>query len=144
MTKRFSYQTTGYQAMYGLHQYVQNCGLDHGLLELIRLRISQINGCAYCINMHAPLAQQNGVSMVKVHLVAAWKEANVFTERELAALAWAEAVTVLKDAEVPEAVYRLAQAQFSENELSDLTLAIAEMNAWNRLMIASRTPPEIE
>jgi len=76
-------------------------------------------------------------------LVVAWKEANVFTERELAALAWAEAVTALRDAEVPESVYQLAKAQFSEHELSDLTLAVAEMNAWNRLMIASRTPPEI-
>ncbi len=144
MSKRFNYQTTGYKAMYGLHQYVQGCGLDHGLLELLRLRISQINGCAYCINMHVPLAQQNGISDLKIHLVAAWKEANVFSERELAALAWAEAVTTLKDAEVSEAVYRQAQAQFSEHELSDLTLAVAEINAWNRLMVASRTPPEFK
>lgn len=144
MNKRFDYEQHGYKAMFGLHQYVQGCGLDHGLLELVRLRISQINGCAFCINMHVPLARHSGISEQKIHLVAAWKEANVFSEQEQAALAWGEAVTLLRDAEVPDTVYQSARAQFNGEELSNLTLAIAEINSWNRLMIASSTPPDIK
>ncbi|MCB5186475.1 carboxymuconolactone decarboxylase family protein [Methylobacillus caricis] len=144
MTKRFDYDQDGYKAMFGVHQYVQGCGLDHGLLELIRLRVSQINGCAFCINMHVPLAQKGGITDNKIHLVAAWKEAGVFSERERAALAWAEAVTLLRDAEVPDPVYTLVQDQFSKKELADLTLAVVEINAWNRLMVASRIPPELK
>ncbi|MDF0604962.1 carboxymuconolactone decarboxylase family protein [Neisseriaceae bacterium TC5R-5] len=144
MSKRFDITPAAYQAMYTVHNYVQECGLDLGLLELLRLRISQINGCAFCIAMHIPLALKHGVSADKVNLVAAWKEAGVYSEREMAALAWAEAITVIQHQEVADDVYLRAKQVFSDKELSDLAYAIAEINAWNRLMLASRTAPKLE
>jgi len=131
----------GYKAMLGVHSYVQGCGLDLGLLELVRLRASQINGCAFCVAMHIPLARQHGLSEHQVNLVATWKEAPVFSPRERAALAWTEAVTVLVGQEVPESVYAQVQAQFAPEEVANLTLCVGEINTWNRLMVASRTPP---
>jgi len=131
----------GYQAMLGVHTYVQGCGLDLGLLELVRLRISQINGCAFCVAMHIPLARKYGLSEDQINLTATWKESPVFSPRERAALAWAEAVTVLTSQEVPDAVYAPLTAQFSVEEIAKLTLCIGEINTWNRLMVASRTPP---
>ncbi|KHN58480.1 carboxymuconolactone decarboxylase family protein [Dickeya fangzhongdai] len=144
MSHRFTIDPNGYKAMYGVHQYVQGCGLDIGLLELLRLRISQINGCAYCIAMHIPMALESGVSGDKVNLVAAWHEAGIFSPRECAALAWAEAVTLLPQRTVPDEVYAQARAEFSEQELANLTMAAVEINSWNRLMIASQTPPELK
>lgn len=131
----------GYKAMFGVHTTVQGCGLDLGLLELVRLRISQINGCAFCVAMHIPLARKYGLSENQINLVATWKESPVFNARERAALAWAEAVTVLTSQEVPDAVYAPLKAAFSEVEIAQLTLCIGEINTWNRLMVASRTPP---
>lgn len=131
----------GYKAMYGVHTFVQGCGLDLGLLELVRLRISQINGCTFCVAMHIPLARQYGVSEHQINLVAAWKEAPVFNARERAALAWAEAVTALAGQDVPDAAYDQMKAEFDDREIALLTLCISEINTWNRLMIASRTPP---
>ncbi|GBG03062.1 alkyl hydroperoxide reductase AhpD [Azospira sp. I13] len=131
----------GYKAMYGVHTYVQGCGLDLGLLELVRLRISQINGCAFCVAMHVPLARKYGLSEHQINLTATWKESPVFSPRERAALAWAEAVTVIVAQEVPDAVYAEVQAHFSPEEIAKLTLCIGEINTWNRLMVASRTPP---
>jgi len=133
----------GYKAMFGLHTFVQSCGLDLGLLELVRLRISQINGCAFCVAMHVPLARKHGLSDDQINLVATWKEAPIFSPRERAALVWAEAVTVLTSQEVPDAAYAQVQAQFSNEEIAKLTLCISEINAWNRLMVASRTPPAL-
>jgi len=133
----------GYKAMFGVHTFVQGCGLDLGLLELVRLRISQINGCAFCVAMHVPLARKHGLSDDQINLVATWKEAPVFSARERAALVWAEAVTVLTSQEVPDAAYAQVQAQFSNEEIAKLTLCISEINAWNRLMVASRTPPAL-
>lgn len=133
----------GYKAMLGVHSYVQGCGLEHGLLELVRLRISQINGCAFCLAMHIPMGQKAGLSADQLNLVATWKEAPVFSARERAALAWAEAVTALAGQEVPDAAYAAMQAEFSAVEIANLTLCIGEINTWNRLMIASRTPPTL-
>ncbi|HEY3432611.1 MAG TPA: carboxymuconolactone decarboxylase family protein [Rhodocyclaceae bacterium] len=133
----------GYKAMFGVHTFVQGCGLDLGLLELVRLRISQINGCAFCVAMHVPLARKYGLSDDQINLVATWKEAPIFSLRERAALVWAEAVTVLTSQEVPDAAYAQVQAQFSNEEIAKLTLCISEINAWNRLMVASRTPPAL-
>ena len=133
----------GYKAMFGVHTFVQSCGLDLGLLELVRLRISQINGCAFCVAMHVPLARKHGLSDDQINLVATWKEAPIFSPRERAALVWAEAVTVLTSQEVPDAAYAQVQAQFSNEEIAKLTLCISEINAWNRLMVASRTPPAL-
>ncbi|HEX6735246.1 MAG TPA: carboxymuconolactone decarboxylase family protein [Azonexus sp.] len=134
----------GYQAMYGVHTYVQKSGLDHGLLEIVRLRVSQINGCAFCLAMHVPLARKHGVSDAKINLVAAWREAPQFDARERAALAWAEALTVLAPGGAPDAVYAELQAVFSAKEIADLSFMVAEINAWNRLMVASRTPPQAD
>ena len=131
----------GYKAMFGVHTYVQGCGLELGLLELVRLRVSQINGCAFCVAMHVPLGRKYGLSENQLQLVATWKEAPIYSARERAALAWAEAVTSLRDQEVPDAVYAQVEASFTAQEIANLTLSIAEINSWNRLMVASRTPP---
>ncbi|WP_234082867.1 carboxymuconolactone decarboxylase family protein [Azonexus sp. R2A61] len=131
----------GYKAMFGVHTYVQGCGLELGLLELVRLRVSQINGCAFCVAMHVPLGRKYGLSENQLQLVATWKEAPIYSARERAALAWAEAITSLRDQEVPDAVYAQVEANFTAQEIANLTLGIAEINSWNRLMVASRTPP---
>lgn len=133
----------GYKAMYGVHTYVQKTGLDLGLLEILRLRISQINGCAFCLAMHVPLAREHGVSDDKLNLVVAWREAPIFSARERAALAWAEALTVIAPGGASDATYAELQAHFGAKEIADLTFMVAEINAWNRLMVASRTPPQL-
>jgi AhpD family alkylhydroperoxidase len=103
----------GYKAMLGVHGYVQNSGLNLGLLELIKVRVSQINRCAFCLAMHVPLARQNGISQDQLDLLVAWREAPVFNDRERAALAWAESVTYLIDGDVPDHIYEQACGQFS-------------------------------
>ncbi|WP_306601835.1 carboxymuconolactone decarboxylase family protein [Geothrix sp. 21YS21S-2] len=133
----------GYAAMLGVHSYVQKSGLDLGLLELVKVRASQINGCAFCLGMHVPLARKHGVSDDQLNLLVAWREAPVFSARERAALAWTESLTLLTGGDVPDAVYAEACAHFSTREIADLAFAVAEINAWNRLMICSRTPPQL-
>jgi len=131
----------GYKALLGVHGYVQKSGLDLGLLELVKVRASQINGCAFCLAMHVPLARQHGVSEDQLNLLVAWREAPVFSARERAALAWAESMTNLKDGDVPDSIYEPLSQQFSIKEIADLSFAVAEINAWNRLMVCSRTSP---
>lgn len=146
MHQRFDLTTVasaGYQAMLGVHAYVQHSGLPLGLLEIVKIRVSQINGCAFCLAMHIPLARQHGVSDDQLNLLVAWREAPVFSASEQAALAWAESMTLLVGGEVPDAVYAQVSARFSSKEIADLSFAVAEINAWNRLMICSRTPPQI-
>ena len=133
----------GYKAMLGVHGYVQNSGLNLDLLELIKVRVSQINRCAFCLAMHVPLARQNGISQDQLDLLVAWREAPVFNDRERAALPWAESVTYLIDGDVPDHIYQQACDQFSTREIADLSFAVAEINAWNRLMVCSRTPPQL-
>ena len=133
----------GYEAMLGVHSYVQNSGLSLGLLELVKMRVSQINGCAFCIAMHVPLARKHGVSEDQLHLLAAWSEAPIYSPKERAALAWAEALTRLTGGDVSNEVYGEMRQHFSEKEVADLSFAVAEINAWNRLMICTRTPPQI-
>ena len=133
----------GYKAMLGVHSYVQNSGLSLGLLELVKMRVSQINGCAFCIAMHVPLARKHGVSEAQLHLLAAWREAPIYSPKERAALAWSEALTRLTGGDVSDAVYTEIRQHFSEKEVADLSFAIAEINAWNRLMICTRTPPQL-
>jgi AhpD family alkylhydroperoxidase len=129
------------KAMMGLHMFVRKCGLDHGLLELVKLRASQINGCAHCIDMHTKEMRAAGESEQRLYLLSAWREAPFYSERERAALAWTEAVTLLSGSQVPDDVYTEAQAQFSETELVNLTMAIVAINGANRLNIAFRTVP---
>jgi AhpD family alkylhydroperoxidase len=129
-------------ALLALGKAVDDSGLDKPLTELIKLRASQINGCAYCLQYHLNVARKLGVSSVKLDLVAAWRDAGVFTPRELAALAWTEALTLMAEWSVSDAVYAELQEQFSASEIVFLTTAIANINAWNRIAGALRfTPP---
>lgn len=144
--QRFDITTSspdGYKAMLGLAAFVKRCGLEPGLLELVKLRISQINGCAFCIAMHVPEARHAGVTDERIHLLNAWRETPLFSARERAALAWAEAVGRLEGGEVPEAAFEEARAHFSLEEIANLSFAAVEISGWNRLMIASRTPPQV-
>jgi len=114
-------------------------GLEHSLLELVKTRVSQINGCAYCLDMHTKDARAAGETEQRLYLLSAWRETRFFSPRERAALAWAEAVTQLGGHGVPDAVYDEARAQFDEKALVDLTLAIVAINGWNPLAIPFRS-----
>ena len=127
------------QAMYGLERYVRQCGLETSLLELVKLRASQINGCAYCVDMHTKDARAHGETEQRLYAVVVWKETPFFTERERAALAWTEAVTLVSRDQTPDDVYQLARQQFTEKEVVDLTMAVVAINGWNRLAIGFRT-----
>jgi AhpD family alkylhydroperoxidase len=131
----------GAKAMGELHAFVKRCGLDHTLLELVKLRASQINGCAHCIDMHTKELRAGGESEQRLYLLDAWKESPFYSDRERAALAWTEALTLVREGHVPDEVYEQARAQFSEQELANLTLAIVAINGANRLNIAFRTVP---
>ncbi|MCC6428203.1 MAG: carboxymuconolactone decarboxylase family protein [Phycisphaerales bacterium] len=141
MKTRIDYHTAspeGRQAMLGLENYVRQCGLEHSLLELVKMRASQINGCAYCLDMHAKDARAAGESEQRLYGLSAWREAPFYTDRERAALAWAEGVTLVHQDHVPDALYGRAREHFSEKELVDLTLAVVAINGWNRLAVAFR------
>jgi AhpD family alkylhydroperoxidase len=131
----------GEKAMMGLHMFVRNCGLDHSLMELVKLRASQLNGCAHCIDMHTKELRADGESEQKLYLLSAWRESPFYSERERAALAWTEAVTLVADSQVPDDVYEEVRKQFSEEELVNLTMALVAINGANRLNIAFRTVP---
>jgi AhpD family alkylhydroperoxidase len=144
MNARFSYPKAApgaYEAMSALEDYLHSCGLEEPLLHLIKLRASQINGCAYCLDMHWKDLIAIGEDPQRLYSLDAWRECPYYTERERAALAWTEAVTRITEGHVPDTVYDVARRQFSEKELCDLTLAVATINAWNRLSIAARTVP---
>jgi AhpD family alkylhydroperoxidase len=130
-----------YHAMLGLEQYLHQSGLAESLLHLIKLRASQINGCAYCLDMHWKDLKAIGESDQRLYELDAWEETPFYSDRERAALAWTEAVTHVANSHVPDAVYEKVRAVFSEKEIADLTLAAAAINAWNRLAISSRTTP---
>jgi AhpD family alkylhydroperoxidase len=127
-------------ALLRLSEFVSQCGLEESLVDLICLRASQINGCAFCIDMHWKDLRALGQSEETLYMLDAWRESPGYTERERAALAWTEAVTLVADGHVPDEVYEQARKQFSETELVNLTLAIATINSWNRMNIAFRTP----
>jgi AhpD family alkylhydroperoxidase len=124
-----------------LEKYLSGCGLEPGLIHLVKLRASQINGCAFCIDMHTRDARAAGEAERRLYLLDAWREAPLYTPRERAALAWTEAVTRVANGHVPDAVFEEARAQFSDKELADLTPAVAAINAWNRLAISFRATP---
>ncbi|HWT02835.1 MAG TPA: carboxymuconolactone decarboxylase family protein [Pyrinomonadaceae bacterium] len=127
------------RAMLGLEAYLAKCGLETSLRELVYFRVSQINGCAYCLDMHSKDLRAGGETEQRLYLLDAWRESPFYTERERAALAWAEAVTLVTEGHVPDEDYERARAQFSEEELVNLTLAVVGINGWNRLNIAFRT-----
>jgi AhpD family alkylhydroperoxidase len=129
-----------YGAMLNLGATVRRSGLEHSLIELIKTRVSQINGCGYCIDMHTKDARAAGETEQRLYMLSAWRETSIYTERERAALAWAEAVTRLEGQHVPDAVFQAAARHFSEAELVALTLCIVEINGWNRFAIAFQFP----
>ncbi|HEU4699575.1 MAG TPA: carboxymuconolactone decarboxylase family protein [Gemmatimonadales bacterium] len=130
-----------YQAMLGLERYLHSASIEAPLYHLIKLRASQINGCAYCIDMHWKDLRALGESEQRLYALSVWRECPWYSDRERAALAWTEAVTLVAEGQVPDAVYEAVRPHFSDTELADLTLAIATINAWNRLAIAARTDP---
>jgi AhpD family alkylhydroperoxidase len=124
--------------MRGLESYVRASGLQPALLDLVRVRASQINGCAYCLDMHTQDARAAGETEQRLHVLSAWHEAPFYSQRERAALAWTEAVTLVGETHVPDDVYELARADFSDEELVNLTMAIVAINGWNRLEVSFR------
>jgi AhpD family alkylhydroperoxidase len=130
------------RALYSLGAYLAKCGLEHALLELVKIRASQINGCAYCIDMHTKDARAAGETEQRIYALNAWRETPFFTDRERAALAWTEAVTLIGEG-VTDALFAEAREQFSEKELADLTWAVAAINAWNRVSISFRSVPGV-
>ena len=128
-----------YHAMLGIEHYLHQCGLEESLLHLLKLRVSQLNGCAYCIDMHWKDLRAIGESEQRLYGLDAWEESPYYTDRERAALAWAESVTNIQDGHVPDSVYDHVKNLFSEKELADLTLAVTAINSWNRFNVAFRT-----
>ncbi len=145
MSQRLDYAKVapaGYEAFSNVHNYVAHSGLRKALLDLVYLRVSQINGCAFCIDMHSRDLLKDGFTVDKLVMVPVWREAGaLFTSRERAALAWSETVTRVAETAVPDEDYKAAQSEFSEKELVDLTFAIALMNALNRVGISFRATP---
>src|SRR5690242_3457729 len=131
----------GIRALSGLETYIRSSGLEPELLDLIKTRASQLNGCAYCIDMHTKDARAGGETEQRLYGLSAWRESPFYTERERAALAWTEAVTLVGEGHVPDYVYQEALRSFSEAELVNLTLAVVAINGWNRFAIAFRAEP---
>lgn len=144
MEARFNYAKAApgaFKAMLGLVQYLHECGLEKSLLTLIDLRASQINGCAYCLDMHWKDLRADGETEQRLYSLDAWRECPFYTDRERAALEWTEALTLITQGRVPDEVYEQVRQHFNEKELSDLTLAVVTINGWNRLNISARTVP---
>ena len=129
------------EAMLSLKKYISTSGLEESLLNLVDIRTSQINGCAWCLDMHAKDARAIGETEQRIYMLPAWRESPLYSDRERAALEWTEAVTLVAQSQVPDKVYEEARKHFSEKELVDLTLAIVAINGWNRLNVSFRTVP---
>ena len=143
MEQRIAYEKGGeaLKAMYGLELYLAKSSIERKLLHLIKFRVSQINGCAYCLDMHSKDLRHEGETEQRLYTLDAWRETPFFTDRERAALAWAEAVTLITEGHVPDELYEETRKHFNEQELIDLTLAVTTINSWNRISIAFRTTP---
>ncbi len=144
MEARFNYVKAApgaFKAMLGLVQYLHECGLEESLLTLMDLRASQINGCAYCLDMHWKDLRAGGETEQRLYSLDAWRESPFYTDRERAALEWTEALTLITNGHVPDEVYEQVRQHFNDKELSDLTLAVVTINGWNRLNISARTVP---
>jgi AhpD family alkylhydroperoxidase len=128
-----------YQILLSAHKFLAQSGLEETLLDLVYLRASQINHCAYCVDMHWKDLREAGESEQRLYMLNAWREWSGYTDRERAALEWTEAVTLITDGFVPDGIYEIARAQFSEAELANLTLAVTAINSWNRFNVAFRT-----
>jgi AhpD family alkylhydroperoxidase len=132
------------KALGALETHVQDTGLEKSLVELVKTRASQINGCAFCINMHTQDARKQGETEQRLYLLNAWRESPVYTDRERAALAWTEAVTLVAQTHVPDDVYNEVRSQFSEEETVNLTMLVATINAWNRISVSFRALPTVK
>ncbi len=146
MTSRMNYAAAapeGFKAMRNLQEYVEGSGLEHTLLELVKMRASQINGCAYCLDMHSKDARAAGETEQRLYMLNAWRETPFYSGRERAALAWTEALTLISGDDVSDELYKEARQHFNEKELTDLTLSIIAINGWNRLAIPFRSTPGI-
>ena len=144
MKERIDYQKASPEALKGmleLEKYLANSGLERPLYELVKLRASQINGCAYCIDMHSKDARKAGESEQRLYALTAWRETLFYNDRERAALAWTEALTLISENKVPDSLYHSVRESFDEKELIALTMAIIAINAWNRLAISLRVVP---
>jgi len=145
MEPRIDYQKAvskdALNALYGLEQSIRKSGLETNLLELVKMRASQLNGCAYCLDMHSKNARAEGETEQRLYGLSAWREAPYYTDRERAALEWTEAITLVSENHVPDEIYDRVRQQFSESELVTLTLAVVAINGWNRLAIAFRVVP---
>jgi AhpD family alkylhydroperoxidase len=130
-----------YEAMAALQAYVNACGLEGPLMELVKIRASQINGCAYCIDMHTKDARAAGESEQRLYMLDAWRESPFYSDRERAALEWTESLTKLVEGHVEDAVYKAVKPHFSDQELANLSLAVCSINSWNRLCVAFRAEP---
>ena len=142
MTTRIAYGKMGNEGVVTLGKleaYIKRCGLERSLLELVKTRASQLNGCAYCIDMHTKDARAAGETEQRLYALSAWREAPFYSERERAALEWTEALTIISRSDVPDELYQRVLGHFDEKELVDLSLAIATINTWNRLAIGFRT-----
>ena len=144
MQERFQYSKAypeAYKAMLALSQAVEKTGLTPQLIDLVNYRVSQLNGCAFCLDMHSKDLRARGETEQRMYMISAWREVpHLYNDRERAALAWAEAVTRLEDGQVPDELYEIARQEFSQAELVQLTLAIVAINGWNRFNVAFRTP----
>lgn len=143
MERRLDYVKTapqGITTLRNLQLYVNGCGLEPSLLELVKARASQINGCAYCLDMHTKDARAAGESEQRLYLLSAWRETSFYSARERAALAWTEAITRVADGPIDDNLYEEVRRHFDERESVDLTLAVIAINSWNRLAIPFRTP----
>src|SRR3989442_7009414 len=146
MKSRFNYAEAApgaYKAMLGLEQYLHECGLEESLIHLIKLRASQLNGCAYCLDMHWKDLRAIGEGEQRLYSLDAWRECPYYTDRERAALEWTQAVTLITSGHVSDAVYEEVRPHFSEKELCDRTLAAAAINGWNGLSISARLVPGV-
>ena len=128
------------RAMFNLERYVRQSGLEHSLLHLMKVRASQINGCAYCIDMHTKDARAEGETEQRLYALSAWHETPFYSERERAALAWTDALTLIGDGGVPDELYEEVREHFTEKEIVDLTMVVITINGWNRLAISFRAP----
>ena len=144
MQERFQYSKAypeAFKAMLAISQAVEKTGLTPQLINLVNYRVSQLNSCAFCLDMHSKDLRARGETEQRLYMISAWREApHLYSDRERAALAWAEAVTRLEDGQVPDEVYEIARQEFSQAELVQLTLAIVTINGWNRFNVAFRTP----
>ncbi len=145
MYKRINYAEVApdaVKAMYALGKYLANSSIEKSLQDLVRLRASQVNGCVLCVDMHTQDLKEQGMDERKIHSTVVWYESPFFNERERAALAWADAVTLVSEGHVPDDVYQQARQHFNEKELTDLTFVLANINAWNRIAISLRELPD--